>query len=61
MAGSDYYSCDVCGGKTIYDGDMYPRWADAGSVKIICLECAKTHEIVVRDVYFHIDTLKNKR
>jgi len=54
MAGGDYRSCDVCGCKTYYDADLqydfgtYPRWGlRLGDWKVICIECAKTHECVI--------------
>jgi hypothetical protein len=59
MAGADYRSCDVCGGKTFYDAHLdynkpdeahgYEWWLHGiGDWKVICIGCAKTHEIVVR-------------
>jgi len=58
MAGADYYSCDVCHGKTFYDcaldyqrtesGEFLPY--GAGQMKVICCICIGTHEIVVREV-----------
>ena len=47
MALSDYYLCDICGEKVIYDADMFERWDCAGDISIICKECAKTHKIVI--------------
>lgn len=57
MAGADYRSCDVCGTKTVYDADLHyadewdPTWKrpyGVGAWVVICQECAKTHEIVLR-------------
>ena len=61
MALMDYYQCDVCGGKTFYDahveyeypGGSYegfdiPARKAVGSMKVICPECAESHEVVVR-------------
>jgi hypothetical protein len=48
MASADYYLCDVCGRKAIYDADWYYRQEDAGEIKIICKTCAETHQIVIQ-------------
>jgi len=48
MAGADYYRCDVCNGKALYDADMYERWEDV-DVKIICIKCKATHEVIVQE------------
>ena len=62
MAGCDYYSCDICGGKTFYDAEVQPAWergadksvdagwvvyAGCGAIKALCPKCAKTHEIKI--------------
>lgn len=54
MAGADYRSCDICGCKTYYDADLnwdfkeYPEHGlRLGDWKVICIECAKTHEVVI--------------
>ena len=47
MALADYYLCDICERKAIYDADIHERWAEAGDVKIICKKCAETHAVVV--------------
>lgn len=51
MAGADYYSCDVCGNKTVYDADIYDRWEDprVGAMIIICSKCSETHEVVIHE------------
>lgn len=55
MAGADYYSCDVCGGKTFYDATLYEYASDAGpydkcvgAMVVLCLACAKTHNVVIQ-------------
>jgi hypothetical protein len=61
MAGADYRLCDVCGSKTFYDAQLdyqkpekdRPDWPDwwlhgVGDWAVICVECAKTQEVVVR-------------
>ena len=58
MAAADYRLCDVCGGKAFYDADLYypdePNDAGeflpgfVGAWAVLCDECAKTHEVVVR-------------
>lgn len=47
MALADYYRCDICEGKAIYDADIYERWERAGDMAIICKSCAESHEVVV--------------
>ena len=47
MAMSDYYLCDVCNRKAIYDADIYERWDEAGAMAIICKGCAKSHAVRV--------------
>ena len=49
MALIDYYTCDVCGNKTLYDADIAYRWELVGDMKIICRKCAETHEVMVRE------------
>ena len=57
MAGGDYYSCDICGGKTFYDSELPYKYIDVepwlklpgvGEMKVICEECAETHEVIVQ-------------
>lgn len=63
MAGADYRSCDVCSGKTFYDAQLdyqppteemkaekkYDYWLHGvGDWAVLCPECAKTHEVIVR-------------
>ena len=58
MAGADYRRCDVCDGKTFYDANCCYMEPDAdhqdwwlygvGDWAVICPECAKTHEVIVR-------------
>ena len=56
MAGGDYQSCDLCGGKSFYDANL--GWdlneEDApnglwgrGDVAALCMTCAKTHKCIV--------------
>jgi len=53
MAGADYYSCDVCGRKAVYDADWYDRTladdetTEIVGIKIICKTCMVTHEVIV--------------
>lgn len=54
MASGDYRSCDICGCKTFYDAnlsydfDEYPETGlRLGDWKVICVECAKTHEVKI--------------
>lgn len=54
MAAGDYRLCDICHSKTYYDANLdfdfkaYPRWGlRLGDWKVICIECAKTHECVI--------------
>lgn len=51
MAGADYYSCDVCRGKTFYDANLdYDddnNLAGVGDIAVICESCAKTHSVII--------------
>lgn len=48
MALADYRLCDSCGGKALYDADMYDRWDEqAGDHAVICKTCSETHVCVV--------------
>lgn len=61
MASADYRLCDVCECKTFYDATLnyeiapkehplYPQYipsARLGDWGVICIECAKTHEVRV--------------
>ena len=61
MASADYWVCDVCDCKAFYDanlnysddhsqrrrdGRMLP--AGCGDAQVLCVECAKTMEVVIR-------------
>jgi hypothetical protein len=55
MALADYRLCDVCEVKTFYDVNLDQTFRDGewkpervGAWAVICEECAKTHEVVVR-------------
>jgi hypothetical protein len=59
MAACDYKSCDVCGRKTFYDAELNydfskcnekgePGLDHLGDWAVICVECAKQYETVVR-------------
>lgn len=54
MAGADYHHCALCGRKAFYDADINdPRYLgekdfDPITVKALCSECTKTHDLVVR-------------
>lgn len=54
MAGSDYYRCDRCDRKAFYDANIdyneagFPGYV--GDMKALCAECAKTHEVVIREM-----------
>jgi hypothetical protein len=48
MAYGDYAHCSVCDCKAFYDASVdydVPRF---GVMEVLCKECSKTHEIVVR-------------
>ncbi len=47
MAGCDYATCDVCGGKTFYDAEVDYSFFN-GIQKVLCDECSKTHEIIIK-------------
>ena len=61
MAGSDYYSCDICRNKTFYDvalryekrenvnkrtGRLWPD-GNVGDMVVICKDCANNHSIEI--------------
>ena len=57
MAYADYRHCDVCDCKVFYDANLnYDHFPETGEVKlerlgawaVICVECAKTHEVVIQ-------------
>lgn len=56
MAAADYRLCDICRAKTFYDSSLVydlEENPDTGLYRLgawacICVECAKTHEVVVR-------------
>lgn len=60
MAMADYKRCDVCGGKAFYDANITdhryvatydPQEAkeyDPVGIAVLCSECNKTHEAVIR-------------
>lgn len=55
MAAADYRLCDVCGAKTFYDEALRYDFEEhpihglrLGAWAVICEECAKTFEVVVR-------------
>lgn len=60
MAMADYHHCAVCGGKAFYDAniedDRYCALYDPSvacepiAIKALCPRCAKTHEVVVREI-----------
>jgi hypothetical protein len=56
MAAADYRLCDICDCKTFYDSNLdydfqeYPEHGlRLGDWKVICSECAKTHEVVIQE------------
>lgn len=51
MAYVDYYHCDLCDAKAFYDADVdYDgTGVGVGHMMVICKDCAKTHEVVVRE------------
>jgi len=59
MASADYRLCDVCSRKTFYDATLdyqrpdadhkYEWWLHGlGDWGVLCTECAKTHEVIIR-------------
>lgn len=57
MAMMDYYLCDRCANKTFYDASLnYEDGPDGevklervGDMQVLCDNCAKTHEVVIRE------------
>ena len=65
MALADYRLCDICSRKAFYDADLEYERDDAdhpavrgehytlgylGDWKVICRDCAKTHEVVIQPI-----------
>ena len=64
MAGADYYSCDVCGAKCFYDarlnwdfdsdmpgrGSEMPALDYCGDIRALCIECSKSHRVVIERI-----------
>lgn len=64
MALSDYRLCDVCSCKTFYDATLeynlppkdhplYPEYLPServGAWAVICIDCAKTHRVVIEKI-----------
>lgn len=62
MAMGDYYQCDVCGCKAFYDANLHyeevqppvaygasgQKLGNVGDMAVICDDCSKTHEVVIR-------------
>jgi hypothetical protein len=58
MAYADYHLCDLCEGKAFYDANINDRryvatydpseTCDPIGVAVLCAECNKTHEAVIR-------------
>ena len=58
MALADYRLCDWCGNKAFYDSRLNYDYDEKtgqttldhlGDWKVLCVECAKTHEVVIRE------------
>ncbi len=60
MAYADYRLCDVCDGKAFYDSDLnydfkakdldgMPKLGYVATMKVICDDCAVTHEVIIRE------------
>lgn len=49
MAAADYRLCDLCFKKVYYDAQLDHEEVQArtGAQKTLCLECAKTHDVVI--------------
>lgn len=51
MASSDYFSCEVCGGKTFYDAELHYEKGHlpvgAGAMIALCDRCAESHKLAV--------------
>ena len=73
MALADYFLCTICESKTFYDADINYDWptepynryrsdgaqlpCGVGDIHALCVECAKTYEIVVRPRWLSVDRL----
>ena len=54
MAYADYTHCDICDCKAFYDAncnwhevDHVWKLENVGDMKVLCDNCAKTHEVVI--------------
>lgn len=57
MALADYHLCHLCGAKAFYDANISdPRYVatydetegDPIGIAVLCWQCNKTHEVVIR-------------
>lgn len=49
MLESDYYyPCDICGGKSLQDAYVEYDKSCIGSMAVVCNDCARDYEVVVR-------------
>ncbi len=50
MAYCDYTHCDLCDCKAFYDAEIDWEYASVGSMKVLCKNCAKTHELKILEL-----------
>ena len=50
MALADYRLCDQCGCKTFYDAEVNYEAADLGDWKVLCKDCAETHQCIIKNL-----------
>jgi len=50
MAGADYAICHVCHKRVFFDGNVdYEEYGGClGAMAVLCDECTRTHELVVK-------------
>lgn len=49
MAYADYIHCEICDTKAIYDANINYEYARAKDMVVLCPECAKHVEILIRN------------
>lgn len=49
MAYCDYTHCNICDCKAFYDAGVNWDTADTAQMAVLCSDCIKTHEILIRN------------
>lgn len=63
MAYCDYRHCDVCDAKAFYDANLNyddnGKLERVGAMKVLCDDCAKTHEVVIKAMGADVEGKEN--